>query len=59
MGADDANDDGPGECPGHEWGAGEIHVDGFRLRIVHECRWCSALSYEASRGDSLGGLDGT
>ena len=46
----------------HEFGVEEVHVDGFRLRMVHTCTRCGAVAYEASRSDVVdirGGFDTT
>lgn len=59
MGEDDANEGHrDGQCPGHEFSVVQVHVDGTRLRMVHQCRWCPATSYEASRSDETDGTDG-
>lgn len=39
MGVDDAND-GPGECPGHEFVLTQLLVVEKRLKQVQVCRWC-------------------
>lgn len=50
------------DCVEHDFSVEEVHVEGFRLRMVHTCRRCGAVAYEASRSDEVeifGGFDTT
>lgn len=55
MGLDDANDNGPRECPGHHWVPMTVQIvkrDGLTgMSIVNECKWCDAVFYEPSNID--------
>lgn len=54
MSADDQNEGGPGECPGHEWDLADLHATnattsaGIGFGLSYECRWCGATRYEPS-----------
>lgn len=41
-GLDDAND-GPGECPGHDWAMISAHLDAWGLWRDYRCRHCGGL----------------
>lgn len=45
MGADDA-----GNCV-HDFATVEVDLDGAGARLVHECRRCGLVAYEASASD--------
>lgn len=52
VGMDDRDDCGP---DGHDFVVEQLLVDVFRLRMVHACSRCGAISYEASRSDTSDG----
>lgn len=46
---DDADERGPGECPGHEPVPTVLMPDGLRLARESGCRWCGAVFYDDGR----------
>jgi hypothetical protein len=54
MGQDDANDDGPGECPGHEFelsGLVTVRLPGQLIPGLAQefaCRYCGTVDYQPS-----------
>lgn len=45
MGADDSNDSGYGECPGHEWKLDGIDLMPGAVAMWTRCKWCDTFEY--------------
>lgn len=54
MGDDDANEGGPGECPGHAWlfeqavPTAPTRWGLVGLNVVETCKWCGTIRYQPS-----------